>query len=529
MKSIQLLSFGFFFAVSVSAKQAPNIVLINADDLGYGDVSCYGASKIQTPNIDRLAADGRRFTDAHSSSAVCSPSRFGLMTGIYPSRVNLWGPLGSDQHLVIPTDQATIGSLLQEAGYRTAIIGKWHLGLTQGVADYNKPLVPGPKEVGFGYSFIVPTVNSGPPFVFAENGLVVGLDPNDPIKRGGKPNYAKKLPEKGGDKRFSGGKKAHELYDDFRIGTKLAEQSLKWINMQDDKPFFLCLMTTNIHHPFTPAERFQGTSQCGAYGDFVHELDWIVGEVVKAAEARGKANGRETLVIFTSDNGGMLNMTGQKAWTAGHRLNGDLLGYKFGAWEGGHRVPFIVKWPGKVPAGSETNNLVSQIDLLATFAEIIGQTAPTGVDSISQLDEFLGRNEKPLRKDLIVLSNSSNHISVRTKKWLYLPAPGPGGFSAKWGHHLTGGVAALAHTKQANSNVEKGQWKADAPRVQLYDLENDLGQSTNLARKHPELVKQLQQTVDRHRKQIADVPRLGWVAPGNKAAPQRKKKSRVKK
>ncbi|MEM1069560.1 MAG: arylsulfatase [Planctomycetota bacterium] len=373
MKSIIHLCVACLGLASIQclADDRPNIVLINADDLGYGDVGCYGATKIQTPNIDRLAKEGRRFTDAHTASAVCSPSRYGLITGQYPLRRNFWGPLPLTQALTIETTQPTIASVLKSSGYATAMIGKWHLGFGAGKTDWNKPLKPGPLELGFDYYFGMPTVNSGPPFVYVENHSVVDYDPKDPFVMR-QPSVTQRFPEKSGYNAIGGARKAHERYRDEYVGTTFAEKAVQWINEQsqrsESQPFFLYLATTNIHHPFTPHPRFKGTSQCGLYGDFVHELDWMVGEVLAALDKTGATD--STLVVFTSDNGGMLHNTGQKAWRAGHRLNGKLLGFKFGAWEGGHRVPFIVRWPAKVPAGTVSNALVSQLDLLPTFAAV---------------------------------------------------------------------------------------------------------------------------------------------------------------
>ena len=238
------------------------------------------------------------------------------------------------------------------------------LGFGRGKTNWNAPLQPGPNDLGFDYYYGIPSVNSGPPFVYVENKSVVGYDPKDPFVLR-KKSIAKRVFEKSGYNRIGGAKAAHKLYDDYLIGTTLRTKAVQWIKKQK-QPYFLYLATTNIHHPFTPAKQFQKTSQCGAYGDFIHELDWIVGGVVKAVEKRGDT--KNTLIIFTSDNGGMLNVTGQRAWRAGHRLNGLLLGFKFGAWEGGHRVPLIVKWPGKTPANTTSPHLISQIDFLATFS-----------------------------------------------------------------------------------------------------------------------------------------------------------------
>lgn len=493
----------------------PNIVLINADDLGYGDVGCYGATKLQTPNIDRLAMEGRRFTDAHTASAVCSPSRYGLMTGQFPLRRNFWGPLPFTSELTIATAQPTIASVLKSASYDTAIIGKWHLGFGKGKTDWNKPLKPGPLELGFDYYFGMPTVNSGPPFVYVENHGVVDYDPADPFVMR-TPSVTQKFPEKSGYTQIGGATKAHERYRDEFVGTTLAEKAVAWIEerAQQDRrrPFFLYLATTNIHHPFTPHPRFKGTSQCGLYGDFVHELDWIVGQILRTLDKADLA--KDTLVVFTSDNGGMLNNTGQKAWKAGHRLNGDLLGFKFGAWEGGHRVPFIVRWPGRVPAGTESDALVSHVDLISTFATLSGAPLSDDVviDGVNQLPEFLGTATEPARDMLIISPNSPQHLTVRKGKWVYIPKRDEGGFQGKKiGDHLLGGAAAQRLTGLVNSDVVDGKVREDAPAGQLYDLQVDPFQACNVHDEHPEVIAELAQHLKNWRMKIPEGARLGWI------------------
>ncbi|MEK6234451.1 MAG: sulfatase-like hydrolase/transferase, partial [Planctomycetales bacterium] len=290
-------------AVAAAADEPPNVVVIFADDLGYGDVGCYGAKKLKTPNIDRLAKEGRRFTDAHSASAVCTPSRYALITGEYPFRKRLSKPVFLKTGLVVDPDRTTVADVMKNAGYATAWVGKWHLGFGKLTPDCNGDLKPGPLEVGFDYYFGVPVVNSHPPFVFVENHRVVGLAAEDPFVYG-KAAKTQAFPEKMGLTQIGGADAAHALYRDESVGTRLMEKSVEWIKANRDKPFFLYLATTNIHHPFTPAPRFRGTSQCGRYGDFVHELDWIVGQVTDALEQLGLAD--DTLVIFTSDNGGMI-------------------------------------------------------------------------------------------------------------------------------------------------------------------------------------------------------------------------------
>ncbi|MBN1908891.1 MAG: sulfatase-like hydrolase/transferase [Pirellulales bacterium] len=491
--------------------QRPNIVLIFADDLGYGDVGCYGATKVQTPNIDRLASQGRRFTDAHAASAVCTPSRYALLTGQYPFRrgkKGVWGPIFMKTPLIIDTQRLTVARLLQDAGYTTACIGKWHLGFgTDSPIDWNKPLKPGPLELGFDYYFGVPVVSSHPPFVYVENHHVVGHDPNDPLVYK-KKSTAKVYPEKFGYDWIGGAEKAHKLYDDEKIGLTLTEKAVQWIEKQDDKPFFLYLATTNIHTPFTPAKQFQGTSQCGRYGDFIHELDWIVGQVLDALDKKGVAD--NTLVLFTSDNGGMLNQGGQDAWTAGHRLNGKLLGFKFDAWEGGHRVPFIARWPGKVPPGTVSDQLVSNIDVLATAAEIVGRKLEKdeGPDSYNILPALTGSPKNQIRDHLIQCPSEPPSLALRRGRWLYLDAQGNRGWTGgKPGSHIFGGPAAMLFTGQTNSDIANGRIKPDAPPAQLYDLKADPRQRKNVYREHPDVVKRMDAFLNQCRKNTRTAPR----------------------
>src|SRR5690606_34898118 len=244
------------------------------------DVGCYGATKVKTPNIDRLAREGRRFTDAHSASAVCTPSRYALLTGEYPFRKGLRGPAHYTAASIVQPSQTTIASLLKQRGYTTACFGKWHLGFgAQKYPDWNQDLKPGPLELGFDHYFGIPVVSSAPPYVWVENHRVVGLDPADPLKYGG-PSPTREYPEKvmAG---VSGGQAAHDLYRDEEVGATLTEKATAWIRAHRAEPFFLYVATPHIHHPFTPGKRFAGSSQCGRYGDFIQEFDWMVGEIVR--------------------------------------------------------------------------------------------------------------------------------------------------------------------------------------------------------------------------------------------------------
>lgn len=498
--------------VTAQDKAKPNVIIVNTDDLGYGDLGCYGATKVRTPNIDRLANEGRRFTDAHSSSAVCSPSRYGLLTGCYPLRKNFWGPVSLRQPLTIEPSRLTIASLLKDVGYDTACIGKWHLGFGDPTPDWNGKLSPGPLEIGFDYYYGIPNVNSGPPFVYVENHHVVGADPEDPFVFG-KASVTKKVPEKSGYKAIGGAEAAHRLYDDELIGTVLKDKAINWLNERNpETPFFLYLATTNIHHPFTPAKQFVGTSECGRYGDFIHELDWMVGEILTTLDELKITE--NTLVIFTSDNGGMLNVTGQKAWDAGHRLNGDLLGFKFGAWEGGHRVPMIMRWPEQIPAQTVSDCLLGQVDLLATLAAIVGRPLEQddALDSLNQLENLTGSGDLSIRETLLISPNSPRHLTIRHKQWVYIPERGAGGFQGKKpGDHLLAGVAATAFTGQKNSDIVNGAIRSEAAPAQLYNLKDDPRQTLNLFEERSEVVQELEGILDRYRVMIPGSGRIGWI------------------
>ncbi|MEM7487099.1 MAG: arylsulfatase [Bacteroidota bacterium] len=500
---IKLGFIAWLFVCSVAMAQAdrPNVIIINADDLGYGDIGVQGATKVKTPTIDRLASEGKRFTDFHSASAVCSPSRYALLTGQYPAKQDFWSPIFLKTPLQVDTDRMTLGSLMKKADYQTAVIGKWHLGFgNEQPIDWNKPLKPGPLELGFDYYYGVPVLNSHPPFVYVENHKVVGLLPDDPMVYGKKAN-TRYFDEKFGIDEIGGAKKAHELYKDREVGTHLKHKAVTWIKQNKDNPFFLYFAPTNIHHPFTPAPQFIGTSGAGTYGDFIHELDWILSEILRTLDEEGLAE--NTLVILTSDNGGMLNRGGQVAMEAGHSLNGPLLGFKFDAWEGGHRVPFIVRWPGKVPAGTQSNQLVSNVDLFATLAGIIGYKTKKdeGPDSVDMSLALTGNPNEPIREHLLISPSRPKNLAMRKGKWMFISAQGGGGFGdEELGEHTFGGPAAFPFTGQVNSDIENGKIKDEAPTAQLYDLEADPYQSINVYEKYPDVVKEMKalikQTLD---------------------------------
>ncbi|MCR4411433.1 MAG: arylsulfatase [Thermoguttaceae bacterium] len=458
-------------------RSRPNIVFILADDIGYGDFGCYGATKIKTPNIDRLAAEGRRFTDAHSPSAVCTPTRYALMTGEYAWRKPGTGILPGTAALIIEPGRLTVPALLKRAGYTTGVVGKWHLGLgATAPTDYNGVIKPGPLEIGFDYAWLLPATGDRTPCVWIENHRVVGLDPADPIsldysiERGHPLSYVNGIPRIG---RQIGGKAA--LWKDDEIADVLTGKAVAFIEKHKDRPFFLYFATHDIHVPRVPHARFRGTSQAGVRGDVVQEFDWSVGEVLKVLDRLGLAD--NTLVMVTSDNGGVLDTNGPDHVNSGtvetnngHMHNGPLRGNKGSPYEGGTRVPFVARWPGHVKPGT-SDALICHVDLLATAAAITGQTLPeeAGPDSFNILPALLGDpRDRPCRDHLV---EHGNRLALRLGTWKYIPAAAP---KAKRG-------------KRAGEDGE------------LYDLATDLGETTNLAAQHPERVKQMAALLQRIR------------------------------
>ena len=440
----------------------PNIVLIYADDIGYGDLSCYGAEKVKTPNCDRLAKAGLRFTDGHSVASVCTPSRYAMMTGEYAFRKKGTGIASGVQGLLIDTDRATLPSVMRKAGYRTGIVGKWHLGLGTTPTDYNGAIKPGPREVGFDYAWILPATGDRVPCVWVENDRVVNLDPKDPIKldysvkRGDKGSFVNGVPRIGGQ---TGGKSA--LWKDDEMSSVIAGKSCAFVEREKGKPFFLMMSTHNIHVPRVPNAKFKGKSDCGVRGDAIVEFDWMVGQVLDCLD-RHKLTG-DTLVILTSDNGGVnddngpdkVHGVGDPDATNGHKQNGALRGTKGTVFEGGTRVPLVVRWPARVKPGV-SDALVSQMDFLASLAALTGQAVPKGEapDSEDHLGALLGE-KKAGREYLVEQSNNGAPFGFRHGTWKLIPGGGP---------------------------------KAKGPARALYNLADDLGETKNLAADHPERV-----------------------------------------
>jgi arylsulfatase A-like enzyme len=462
-------------SASLAAATPQNIVLILADDLGYGDLSSYGATQYETPNIDRLAKEGRLFTDAHSPHPVCTPTRYGLLTGRYSWRTwagsaNVW----SDDPLLIEEGRYTMPMLLKASGYNTGIVGKWHLGYgrpdgdnwTEAGVDYNGKIAPGPLEVGFDYYFGIPHVGQQP-HVFIENHRVAGLRPESPLRLHRDDRWLSRtsyLERFGFPPRhhFTGAVGA--LYDHRQLAVQLTEKADSWIRGQVGEKFFLYFAHRNTHGPIVPNERFRGRSGIGVYGDFVLELDWSVGRILDTLDEMKLAE--NTLVLFSSDNGAVVRNL------PGHRVNGPLRGQKTEAYEGGQRVPLLARWPGKIEAGSKSDALVALTDTLATFAELLGMTLPDGAapDSFSFLGALLDRSSAAPARTSLVHNSYRGGFGIRDGDWKLLMFQGGGG-----------------------RPVGGGGWNPfdydrTVPYGQLYNLKEDLGEQRNLYAEEPERV-----------------------------------------
>jgi len=464
---------------TVPAAPKPNIILMVADDLGYRDLGCYGATKIATPRIDSLAREGVRFTDAHSYSGICMPSRYSILTGRYAFRMRRT----MDYACNFDPGQVLLPMVLKSAGYRTAALGKWHNGFgTKAAVDWNAELKPGPLEFGFDSFFGTPRTHSEPPLVFVRDHWIVGLDKDDPIS-------VDHSPGTGAHGKQIGGKKAMELRPDEKLDLILAGEAEKLLaSQQAGQPFFLYLAWEAPHNPINPAPEFRSKSQAGLYGDYVQQLDHSVGSVLDALEKQQlKEN---TLVIFTSDNGGRYEGS---AMRAGHRTNGGLLGQKTDAWEGGHRVPFIARWPEHIPAASERKALFHQVDLMATLAEAAGAGMPEGAspDGGSELAALLDPAKSPAKRSEAILHGTQS-LALRQGPWLYLPRPGSGGKTVPEPERPFG-LPYRAMDFQNSDVDERGQIKPGAPTEQLYNLDQDVGQHTNLAASQPERLKALRE------------------------------------
>ena len=490
MKSLLFTAFSSISALPLWAQQRPNVLLIIADDLGYGDVSAYGSQTIQTPNIDRLAQGGVCLTNGHASSATSTPSRYGLLTGMYPWRKKT-NILPGDAPLIIGEDQFTLARLFQNAGYRTGAVGKWHLGIGRGKVDWNHTIKPGPNEIGFDYSCILPATVDRVPCVYVENGNVVGLDPNDPIEVSYNKNFegqptALTNPELvtkvswshghnntviNGIPRIGfmkGGKSA--LWNDEEMANYLLDRIKTFIDNQPaGQPFFLYYGLHEPHVPRIPNPQFVGSTTMGARGDVIVETDWCVGEVIRKLEEKGILE--NTIIIFTSDNGPVLDdgYKDQAAELVGnHDMNGGYRGGKYSLYEAGTRVPFFVYWKGHIrPITS--NALFAQQDLMASFAKMLNQPIPEGLDSEEHLNTLLGKTQKG-RKGMVI--EAVGRLGYRTQEYALLPAYK----GAK--RNITGNEMGIVDT------------------LSLFDLRSDKHQEKNVIGKNAKLARRMQEALE---------------------------------
>ena len=464
----------------VAAQQRrPNVVVLYGDDVGYADLGCYGAEKIPTPNLDRLASQGLRFTDGHCSAATCTPSRFSLLTGVHGFRHKV-RVLPPNAPMTIQPQMLTLPAVFQAKGYRTAVVGKWHLGIGEKgkKVDWNGVVSPGPLEVGFDYSFLMPSTNDRVPCVYLDGHRVVGLDPADPLFVGKRPDgFTGTVYPDGKQDRAAmtyyasshghdmsvingigrigymwGGKSA--VWDDETMADVFVDKAVSWLGEQErGEPFFLYFSSQDIHVPRAPHERFRGKSELGYRGDAMVQLDWACGRILEALEQEGLAD--DTIVIFSSDNGpvyddgyedGTTVLTSTQESDRGHDGSGPYRGGKYQVYEGGTRVPLIVRWPGRVEPGV-SGAMVNQIDLLASFAAMLGFEVPANqaIDSRDTMAAFLGEDEVGLP----FMIEEARRLALRVGEWKFVQRRG-----------------------------KKG-------RPELYDLTGDPGEQRDLAAEHP--------------------------------------------
>jgi arylsulfatase A-like enzyme len=472
-----------------AAARRPNIVVIVADDLGFGDVGCYGATRVKTPNLDRLAARGLRFTDAHSSSATCTPSRYSMMSGEYAFRKKGTGVLPGDAALIVDPNRATLPSILQQAGYTTGAFGKWHLGLGSGNVDWNSEIKPGPLEIGFNEAFIMPATGDRVPCVYVENRRVYNLDAKDPIKVSYEgpigdwptgrehPELLRMKYSHGHDMTIvngisrigymTGGKSA--LWKDEDMAKTFTGRATSFIEKNKAKPFFMYFATHDIHVPRVPHDRFRGGSELGVRGDVIQQLDSCVGEIMATLKRNNLE--KDTLVVFTSDNGPVVDdgyADGAVENLKDHKPAGTLRGGKYSIYEGGTRLPFIAQWPGHIKPGT-SDVLVGSMDLLASFAALAGRDVPADAapDSFNVLPALLGQSKKG-REHLL---EHSGVVAIRKGPWKLIPA----------------------RPQPPNARRQVG-----GP-VELYNLAQDIGETKNVAAENPEIVRELAAMLEKQR------------------------------
>lgn len=490
---------------SAEESRRPNIVIIYTDDVGYGDLSCYGG-KVLTPHLDKLAAQGIKFTNAHTTSATCTPSRYALLTGEYPWRNNTTSSIiAGDARAIITPEKSTIASVLKNHGYRTSVIGKWHLGLGDtktAKLDWNGVISNTPIDIGFDECFIIPATGDRVPCVYVENNRVANLDANDPLtvdyqKNIGKEPTGKNNPEMlkmkwshghnnsivNGISRIgfmSGGKSA--LWNDETMADDLAARAIKFITQNKAQPFFLYFATHDIHVPRVAHSRFLNQSDHGLRGDVILQLDDTVGKIMQTLSDLGIAN--DTLIIFSSDNGPVMDdgYEENSAEKLGeHQPAGILRGGKYSAFEAGTRVPFIVNYPARIAGGKTSPALFSQIDLFATLAKLGNAAIPENAapDSLEKLTTLLGENMAD--REFVIEQAANNTLSYIWREWKYI--------EPSKGNPHGGATIAL------NQPIETGYNQ----QPQLYNLRDDRGERKNMASENPELVKRLAELLQQTR------------------------------
>jgi len=480
---------------SAQAQDRPNVILLVSDDVGYGDISCYGATRVSTPNLDRLANEGVRFTDAHSCASTSTPSRYGLLTGVYPFRRPGTDIAAGNAGMIIRPEQYTIADMFKSAGYRTGAIGKWHLGLGSKTAeqDWNGTLDVHLKDIGFDYSYIMAATADRVPCVFIENGRVANYDPTAPIEVSYKKNFegeptgkdnpellTKLRPSHGHNQSIvngisrigymKGGGKA--LWRDEDIADSIAAHAIKFFAESNNvrkgesaQPFFLYLCTNDIHVPRFPHERFRGKSVMGLRGEAILQLDWTVGKVMDALKEYGLDD--NTIVIFTSDNGPVLDDgydDNAEELAGSHKPGGPFRGGKYSAFEAGSTVPFIVWWKGHAKAGKVSTALVEQTDALRSLGNLIGAHIPEGEapDSRDYMKTWLGKSNKSAEYSVAMAANRS--LIVRTKDWKYIE-PSDGKPMITWGPKIETGYKNVPQLYDMHSQYEAKDVSAEKPKV----------------------------------------------------------------
>jgi len=498
------------FSAETTVPSRPNVIVIMADDLGYGDVGCYGAKpeNVKTPHIDKLAKRGLRFSDGYCSASTCTPTRYSFLTGTYAFRVEGTGIAGPNSPALIQPETITLADLLQKAGYKTAVIGKWHLGLgAPGVGpDWNGELKPGPLEIGFDFSFLLPTTNDRVPQVYVRNRRVLNLDPADPLWVGhrrpsedhptGKTHrdslkmdwsHGHNSTIHNGISRigfYTGGQAAR--FRDEDLADKWIEKSEEWITANKDHPFFLYFASHDIHVPRILHERFQGKSGMSYRGDAIVQLDWSVGEIVRILKEQGLED--NTLIVFCSDNGPVLDdgyKDGAKETLGDHQPAGPYSGGKYKILEGGTRTPFITYWPGTIQPGV-SDEVVCTIDLATSLANYLGVQIPDDacLDSVDVMDALLGREGADGRVRLIEQDNGARgNYGYRNGKW------------------------KLQRFAKFDPKTKTSSSAPEDLRLSLYDLEKDPGEKQNVAKKFPEVFErmkvELQKMIDDGRTRLA--------------------------